>query len=77
MKLGQGRDNAKNFLKDNPDIAEEIEAKIRATLGSKAVEKDAPKAEEKKEPIKKTAKSVSITIDAEDDFEEFAPVEDK
>lgn len=77
MKLGQGRDNAKNFLKDNPDIAEEIEAKIRATLGAKAVEKDAPKAEEKKEPIKKTAKSVSITIDAEDDFEEFAPVEDK
>ncbi|MBE6752738.1 MAG: recombinase RecA [Ruminococcaceae bacterium] len=28
-KLGQGRDNARQFLADNPDIAAEIEAKIR------------------------------------------------
>jgi len=30
MRLGQGRDAAKEFLKENPDIAEELEAKIRA-----------------------------------------------
>ena len=30
MRLGQGRDAAKEFLKENPDIAEELETKIRA-----------------------------------------------
>ena len=29
MKLGQGRDNAKEFLLNNPDIMDEIEAKIK------------------------------------------------
>ena len=28
--LGQGRDNAKQFLKDNPEIANDIEGQIRA-----------------------------------------------
>ena len=32
-KIGQGRENAKNFLKENPAIAEEIENKIRADAG--------------------------------------------
>lgn len=32
-KIGQGRENAKNFLRDNPAVAEEIEAKIRADAG--------------------------------------------
>ena len=32
-KIGQGRENAKKFLKDNPAIADEIEAKIRADAG--------------------------------------------
>ena len=30
MRIGQGRDNAKNFLETHPDIMAEIEAKIRA-----------------------------------------------
>jgi recombination protein RecA len=29
-KIGQGKDNVKNFLKEHPDKADEIEAKIRA-----------------------------------------------
>lgn len=29
-KIGQGRENAKEFLKNNPDIANEIENKVRA-----------------------------------------------
>ncbi|HEY8361363.1 MAG TPA: recombinase RecA [Tissierellaceae bacterium] len=33
LKLGQGRENAKEFLKQNPEIAKEIEDKIRARLG--------------------------------------------
>jgi recombination protein RecA len=32
-KLGQGRENAKQVLRDNPDIADEIERKIRADAG--------------------------------------------
>lgn len=32
-RLGQGRENAKEFLKDNPDIANEIEVKIRDKYG--------------------------------------------
>jgi recombination protein RecA len=30
MRLGQGRDSVKQYLKENPDLAEEIEAKVRA-----------------------------------------------
>ncbi|HYU34779.1 MAG TPA: recombinase RecA [Thermoanaerobaculia bacterium] len=33
MRLGQGRENSKQFLRDNPDLADEIEAKIREKLG--------------------------------------------
>ncbi|MEY3830295.1 MAG: strand exchange and recombination protein with protease and nuclease, partial [Pseudomonadota bacterium] len=29
-KIGQGKDNAREFLKENPKIAQEIEDKIRA-----------------------------------------------
>jgi len=32
-RLGQGRDNVKTFLKGNPEIAGEIEGKLRVELG--------------------------------------------
>jgi recombination protein RecA len=32
-RIGQGRENARQFLKDNPDIAQKIEADLRRTLG--------------------------------------------
>jgi recombination protein RecA len=32
-KIGQGRENAKIFLGDNPELADEIEAKVRASAG--------------------------------------------
>ena len=32
-KIGQGRENAKQALRDNPALADEIEAKIRADAG--------------------------------------------
>ena len=32
-RLGQGKDNARDFLKDNPQLAREIEAKIREKAG--------------------------------------------
>jgi recombination protein RecA len=33
QRLGQGRENAKTFLKDNPEVAAEIEGKIRQNAG--------------------------------------------
>mgnify|MGYP006088315597 CR=1 FL=1 len=32
-KIGQGKDNSREYLKENPDIAKEIELKIRAIVG--------------------------------------------
>src|SRR5213596_3722577 len=32
-KIGQGKDNAREFLKENPDLAVEIENKVRAAVG--------------------------------------------
>src|SRR5512134_2229741 len=32
-KIGQGKDNAREYLKANPQIAEEIEAKVREAVG--------------------------------------------
>jgi recombination protein RecA len=33
VRIGQGRENAKAFLKDNPDMAAKIEAAVRANSG--------------------------------------------
>ncbi|NBP97165.1 MAG: recombinase RecA, partial [Burkholderiaceae bacterium] len=35
-RIGQGKDNVREFLKENPEIAKEIEAKIRQKLGVKS-----------------------------------------
>ena len=32
LRIGQGRENARNFLKDNPELAAEIETKLRDAL---------------------------------------------
>ncbi|CAN5122324.1 recombinase RecA [soil metagenome] len=37
QRLGQGRENAKQFLRDHPDMAEELEAKGRELSGSAAL----------------------------------------
>jgi recombination protein RecA len=37
QRIGQGRENAKLFLKDNPAVLAEIEAKVKEQLGMKAV----------------------------------------
>ncbi len=33
LRLGQGRENSKQFLRDNPDLADELELKMRELLG--------------------------------------------
>ena len=56
-KLGQGRDSVKQLLEDNPELSEEIEAKIKAEVYGTA-EEEAPKVTEEqangkeKEPAK-------------------------
>ncbi|WP_300384835.1 recombinase RecA [Clostridium sp.] len=53
VRLGQGRENAKQSLKDNPEIALEIENKIREKYNMKIY---APLVQEKTEKTKKTEK---------------------
>ena len=44
-RIGQGKDNVREFLKENPDLAVEIESKIRAKLGVKGGTVVTPKEE--------------------------------
>ena len=46
-KIGQGRDNAREFLRENPALAREIENKVRESLGIRLLESAiaTPKAE--------------------------------
>ncbi|HHI77220.1 MAG TPA: recombinase RecA [Gammaproteobacteria bacterium] len=46
-RIGQGRENVRNFLKENPEVAQELERQIRAALfpppaGSEAEASEAP-----------------------------------
>jgi recombination protein RecA len=57
-RIGQGRENARQFLKDNEEMCGEIERRVRAHYGigedasSAAEEPEAAKAEDKPEPTK-------------------------
>ncbi len=67
-KIGQGRDNSREFLKENPELAIEIENKVRESLGIPPVQvagsadtvaaDKAPKAE-KAEKAEKPAKAAA------------------
>ena len=50
QRIGQGRENSKQFLRDNPEIAESIENKIRQNAGliAEAALKETPSAESTK-----------------------------
>ncbi len=57
-KIGQGRENVKSFLLDNPDLMEDIDRQIRAKLeGEESVEEEAPAAAEAEVDAKVKAKS--------------------
>ena len=71
-KIGQGRDKAKDFLAQNPEVAEEIEEKIKAALKEAAEKKAAPKPTV---PTSKTSTAAAparrVTLSATaDDFED-------
>lgn len=46
-KIGQGKENTKNYLKENPKVAEEIENLVREKLGVAKQKKAAGKVEDK------------------------------
>jgi recombination protein RecA len=48
-RIGQGRENAKQFLKENKDITTKLETELRRELGLKtmAIEPPAPTPEQK------------------------------
>ena len=48
-KIGQGRENAKEYLHKNPEIEKEIEEKVRAHYGFNDSKKDKPNKEDSKE----------------------------
>ena len=60
-QLGQGKENARIFLKDNPDLADEIEKRIKESLGIGA-RADAP------------AVSPVAAVEEIDDVEDFTDV---
>jgi recombination protein RecA len=41
-KIGQGKDNAREFLRENPDLAHEIENRVREKLGVPLLNQAAP-----------------------------------
>jgi len=57
VRLGQGRENAKQFLRENPDLADEIEAAIREEMGLPAIEAAAQVEAAEGEPAADTAEN--------------------
>lgn len=48
-RLGQGKDNARNYLRERPELAREIENKVRASLGVRELPPTAKVGKETKE----------------------------
>ncbi len=62
-KIGQGRDNAREFLKENPELRVEIENKVRAELGVPLLPVDS--GAEQAAPAAKGKKAKAAEVDAE------------
>ncbi len=52
-RIGQGRENAKKFLKDHPDMVAEIERKIKLGLGMEVDENEAADTRPETAPVEK------------------------
>jgi recombination protein RecA len=57
IRIGQGRENARVFLKDNPDLAAEIDRQIRVALG---LAKAAPTSDAPATPPVDTLRAVNV-----------------
>ena len=56
-KIGQGRDNSREFLKENPELAIEIENKVRESLGIPLIAVNAAAKADKAEKAEKAEKA--------------------
>ena len=56
-KIGQGKDNAREYLRDHPEVAFEIENKVRAALGVALLEGGGEKAKPKAKAVKADPKA--------------------
>ena len=52
-KIGQGRENTKNYFRENPEIMEEIEHKVRAHFGLEAEANDENAGGQRSDSVKK------------------------
>ena len=68
MKLGQGRDNAKQFLKDHPDIMKEFEDKIREKLLNQDADAAAAPAKKKSKLEEKAEAAAAMQENGTDAF---------
>ena len=59
-KIGQGRDNSREFLKENPELAIEIENKVRESLGIPLIAVTAAAKPEKAEKAEKIEKAEKV-----------------
>lgn len=84
-RIGQGRENAKQFLRENPDICTEIENKVREHYGLAALvpaeevkeaaeKKDAAEEKDVPETKKKTKDAAEAKEEAVPEIEEITPV---
>ncbi len=64
LRMAQGRDNARLFLKDNPTVCDEVEARIRADVEEQKRKQDAD-AEQKRLARQQLAASAGLTRPAE------------
>ncbi len=80
-KIGQGRDNAKEFILNNPELMAEIEAKVYEAKANLVMTSKKNKKAATLSAASAAAASVSentsVIVDAEDDFEEFTPATEK
>ena len=66
-RIGQGRDNAKAYLRDNPEAAEALEAAIRAEVARQQEEKAAKRASRASGPATAATGAVDISAEEFDD----------
>lgn len=80
-KLGQGRDNVKELLKNDPKLLAEIEEKIKENMSKLTMTSKNDKKESRLNAAANAAAAASsekddVMISADDDFDEFAPAGD-
>ena len=70
-RIGQGRDNAKLYLRDNPEAAEALEAAIRAEVARQQEEKAAKRSGRVSGPATAATGAVDISADEFDDDDDI------